>query len=151
MKDKNSFKLYNVLFPVWMFVLFPYFWFIVFPANFIIDSLVLIISMYALKMCAKRQFYKKHILWIFSFGMLSDIVGALYMLLTLMLFENYNIDVDDPRLTVPALLISAALIFVLNYFVTFRKDEKALRYKMSLIFAIATAPYTFFIPIEWMY
>ncbi len=151
MKENNSVKLYNVIFPVWMLILFPSFWLIVFPANFIVDSLVLIISMYALKVAEKKLWYKKHILWVFGFGMLSDIIGALYMLGFLMLFENYNIDVDDPILTVPALLISAVLIFVLNYFITFRKDEKTLRLKSALVFAIATAPYTFFIPIEWMY
>ena len=134
-----------------MLILFPSFWLIVFPANFIVDSLVLIISMYALKLEEKKQFYKKRILWVFGFGMLSDIIGALYMLGFMMLFENYNIEVDNPILTLPALVISAALIFVFNYYVTFRKDEKQLRYKLSWIFAVATAPYTFLIPLSWMY
>ncbi len=44
MKNKDI-KLYNVIFPFWMILLFPSVWFIVLPGNFIIDSLVLLISM----------------------------------------------------------------------------------------------------------
>ena len=152
-QNKNGIKLYNVIFPFWMLILFPYFWLLVFPANFIIDSLVLIVSMFALKMQEKKVYYKKHILKIFSFGMISDIIGALYLLGMLYLFSFLEIDVmpDDLRLTVPALLISSALIFVLNYFVTFRRSERNERFKMSIIFATVTAPYTFLIPISWMY
>ena len=58
---------------------------------------------------------------------------------------------DEPYLTVPALLISAALIFVLNYFVTFRKIDRKTRLTLSLIFAIVTAPYTFLVPSSWLY
>ena len=58
---------------------------------------------------------------------------------------------DEWYLTVPALVLSAILIFVLNYFVTFRKADKILRLKMALIFAVVTAPYTFLIPSSWLY
>ena len=58
---------------------------------------------------------------------------------------------DEPYLTIPSILIAAALIFMLNYFITCRKDEKRIRSKLSLIFAIVTAPYTFLIPISWLY
>ena len=65
MKNKNSVKLYNVLFPFWMLLLFPQMWLVILPGNFIIDSLVLIIGMSALKIADKKQWYKKHILKIF--------------------------------------------------------------------------------------
>ena len=150
MNGKKNVKLYNVLFPVWMLILFPLAWIVILPGNFIIDSLVLIISMLILKTSDKKQFYKKHIFWIFLFGMLSDFVGSAYMLLMVGVFElgTYG---DEPYLTIPAILIAAALIFVLNYFITFRKDEKRIKLKLSLIFAIVTAPYTFLIPISWLY
>ena len=76
---KNDTKLYNVLFPFWMLLLFPQVWLIVLPGNFIIDSLVLIMSMLVLKISEKKQFYKRHILKIYGFGMLSDIIGSAYM------------------------------------------------------------------------
>ena len=82
--------------------------------------------------------------------MLSDIVGAAYMFLLILAFEVGSMG-DELYLTIPALIISAILIFVLNYFVTFRKSDKVLRLKLALTFAIVTAPYTFMIPSSWLY
>ena len=148
-QNRKSVKLYNVLFPVWMLLLFPVVWLIVLPGNFIIDSAVFLISMHLLRLENKKQWYKKHILKIYAFGMLSDLVGSAYMLLMLVL--EVSVYGDEPYLTVPAIVLSAALIFVLNYFVTFRKTEHKPRLALSLIFALATAPYTFLIPTEWLY
>ena len=53
---KKDVTLYNVIFPFWMLLLIPQVWLIVLPGNFLIDSLVLIISMFALKMDNKKQF-----------------------------------------------------------------------------------------------
>lgn len=147
---KKDIKLYNVLFPFWMLLLFPSIWLIVLPGNFVIDSLVLIISMFLLKISDKKHYYKRHILKIYGFGMLSDIVGSAYMLLLMLAFQVGRMG-DEPYLTIPALIISAVLIFVLNYFVTFKNTDKALRLKLSVIFAIVTAPYTFLIPSSWLY
>ena len=147
---KNETKLYNVLFPFWMLLMFPQIWLIVLPGNFIIESLVVIISMFVLKIAEKKQYYKQHILKIYGVGILSDIIGAAYMFLLMWVFEVGSMG-DELYLTLPALTISAALIFVFNYFATFKKTDKALRLKLSLIFAIVTAPYTFLVPSNWLY
>lgn len=149
MKNKDV-KLYNVLFPFWMILLFPSMWLIILPGNFIIDSLVLVISMYALKLSFKKEFYKKHILKIFSFGILSDVLGALYMLVLVLFFQVGQMG-DEIYLTLPALFISAFFIFVFNYFITFKKCDKSLRFKLSLVFVTVTSPYTFLIPSSWLY
>ena len=145
---KKNVTLYNVIFPFWMLYLFPVMWLIIIPSNFLIDSLVLIISMFALKMTDKKQFYKKHILKIFAFGMLSDIIGAAFMFLTVWL--EISTMADEWYLLVPAIILSAGAIFLFNYFFTFKKEDKNIRLKLSLIFAIITAPYTFFIPTSWI-
>ena len=147
---KKDVKLYNVLFPFWMLLLFPQMWLFVLPGNFIIDSLVLIISMAVLKIADKKQWYKKHILKIYLFGLLADVVGSAYMLLMVVGFELGTMG-DELYMTIPALIISALLIFVFNYFITFRKSDKGLRLKFALTFAIVTAPYTFLIPSSWLY
>ena len=147
---KNDVKLYNVLFPFWMILLFPQIWLIVLPGNFIIDSIVFVLSMVVLKIADKKQWYKRHILKIFLFGMLSDMIGAGYMLFLTLVFEVGQMG-DEPYLTVPALCISAVLIFVFNFFITFRKVERILRLKLSLTLTIVTAPYTFLIPSAWLY
>ena len=143
-------KLYNVLFPFWMLLLFPQMWLIVLPGNFIIDSAVLIISMFILKLESKKEFYRKNIFKIFAFGLLADAIGSAYMLVMVIVFELGSMG-DELYITLPALIISAAMIFVFNYFVTFRKYDKAIRFKLSLTFAIVTAPYTFLVPSSWLY
>ncbi len=133
-----------------MLLLFPQAWLVVLPGNFIIDSLVLIVSMLVLKVADKKQCYKTHILKIYAFGMLADIVGAAFLFLMIFGFGLGQMG-DEWYLTVPALILSALLIFVFNYFFTFEKLDKPLRRKFSLIFAIITAPYTFLIPSSWLY
>ncbi len=150
MKRQNNIKLFNVLFPFWMLMMMPLLWLVVLPGNFIIDSLVLLLSMAILKISDRKQFYKRHICKVFVFGMLSDLIGAGYMLLLMIVFEVGHMG-DEPYLTVPALIISAVMIFVFNYFITFREIEKSLRMKLSIIFALITAPYTFLVPSAWLY
>lgn len=145
---KNN-KLYNVMFPVWMLMLFPVVWLVVIPGNFIIDSIVFIISMYCLKLENKKQLYKKNILKIFGFGFLSDIIGSLILLA--MVYLEFGVMGDEWYLTVPTLFIASGLIFIFNYFITFRKLDFKTRLKLSLIMAIVTAPYTFLIPSSWIY
>ena len=147
---KNEIKLYNVLFPFWMLLLIPYLWALVLPGNFIIDSLVFALSMLLLRLENKKQWYKKCILKIFGFGMLSDIIGSAYMLVLMLVFKIGNMG-DELYLTVPALILSAVMIFVFDYFISFRQMDKKRRLILSLIFAIVTAPYTFLIPSSWLY
>ncbi len=143
-------KLHNVLFPFWMIMMFPIAWLVILPGNFIIDSLVLLISMAALKITDRKLCYKKYIFKIFTFGMLSDIIGAAYLMLMMLVFE-VGVMGDELYLTLPALFISAVLIFILNYYVTFKNVDKPLRLKMSVIFSTVTAPYTFLVPSSWLY
>ena len=149
-EKKKGMRLYNVLFPFWMLILFPQMWLIILPGNFIIDSLVLLISMKALKVGEKKQWYKKCIFKIFAIGILSDMIGSAYMFLMTAVFE-VGVMGDELYLTIPALVLSGALIFVLNHRFTFKTMEGPLRYRLSLVFAIATAPYTFLIPTSWLY
>ena len=150
MKNCKEVKLYNVLFPYWMLIIFPAMWLVILPGNFMIDSLVLLVSMLILGTENKKQCYKKHILPVFAFGMIADIIGGIYMFLMLAVFEVAHMG-DELYLTIPAIVISAVMIFVFNYFFTFRSSEKAFRLKMSLIFAVVTAPYTFLIPNSWIH
>ena len=147
---KKDTKLYNVLFPFWMLMLIPTVWFIVLPGNFIIDSIVLIIAMKFLNTENKKTFYKKNIFKIYCFGLLADVIGSALLFIFAYVFE-LGIMGDELYLTVPALILSAVCIFVFNFFVTFRKLETPIRRKFALIFAIATAPYTFLIPSSWLY
>lgn len=150
MNNKKQIRLYNVLFPAWMFTLLPPMWLVVIPGNFIIDSAVLLISLWALKIADKSKWYKKHILKIFVFGFLADIIGSAFLLLLLAIFGDVIFDFEF-LFTLLATVVSALLIYVFNYFFTFKKVDRQIRVKLSLIFAITTAPYTFLIPTAWIY
>lgn len=147
---RKDIKLYNVLFPFWMLLLFPQLWLIVLPGNFLIDSLVFLISMLILNIANKKQWYKRCILKIYAFGLLADMIGSAYMLI-MIIGLNVGRMGDEPYLIVPALIISAALIFVFNYAKTFRGFDKKTRIKLALILAVMTAPYTFLVPSSWLY
>lgn len=147
---KREVRLNNVIFPVWMLLLLPPVWLIVIPGNFIIDSLVFLVSMAIFKVSEKKKHYKSCILKIFGFGFLSDIIGSLYIFLLMYVLELGRMG-DELYLTIPALLISAVLIFVFNYFFTFRRFDKGLRFRFAMILAIITAPYTFLIPTSVFY
>lgn len=143
-------RFYNVIFPVWMLLMIPVLWAVVIVGNFIVDTIVLLVALAVMKIAEKKHLYKKLIFKIYAFGLLSDVIGAVYMLAMMVVFRIGN-DGDEWYLTVPGLLIAAALIFVFNYFVSFRKLERPLRFKLALTFAVVTAPYTFLIPNEWTY
>ena len=149
MNKNKSVKLYNVLFPFWMLMLIPTCWLVVLPGNFLIDSIVLFVSMVALKLNDKKMFYKHHILKIYGFGLLADIIGSAYMFL--MVICGVGTMGDDWYITIPALLIASVLIYVFNYHISFKKVDLESRKRLALIFAIATAPYTFMIPSSWLY
>lgn len=146
---KKDVKLYNVLFPLWMLLMFPQMWLIVLPGNFIIDSLVLLICMKIFNILEKKNFYLKNILKIFGIGLLSDAIGAIFLFITVVT-EVWNFE-NEIYFAVGGILISAVLIFVLNYCITFKECDKKTRVKLSLVFSIVTAPYTFLVPTTWLY
>jgi len=147
---KKDVRLYNVLFPVWILMTLPMLWWIVIPGNFIIDSLVMAFAIKALKLEDRWGFYRRHIVPVFLLGFLADILAALPMWLGVYL-ELGGPLADSPVLTVPGVALAGILIYVFDYFISFRKLEKPLRKKLSLIFAVVTAPYTYLIPSQWIY
>ena len=147
---KNQIKLYNVMFPFWMIMALPsLLWLIIIPGNFAIDSLVLLIAVFVLKIENKKEMYKKHIWKIFGFGMISDIIGSALMFISVLC--GIGTMGDELYLTIPALMIASFFIFLFNYKFTFKDIEKQLRFKLALTFAIVTAPYTFLVPSSWLY
>lgn len=149
MKRKKEIRLYNVLFPIWMLLIIPTAWIAVLPANFIVDSLVLLITAKKIGILEKGV-YKKHILRVWIFGFIADLIGAGILLGSLYIFEDFFRG-DELIITLPAMLVSAVMIFLFNYRFSFSELDKGARLRMALSFAIFTAPYTFLIPLNWIY
>ena len=82
--------------------------------------------------------------------MISYIIGSLLILLLFYIFENVAVG-DELYLTCPGILLSMLMIFIFNYFITFKNMNKKLRLQLSIIYSLVTAPYTFLIPIAWIY
>ena len=150
MKNKEI-KFYNILFPIWLLLLIPTAWIAVLPVNFIVDSLVLIIAAKKLGLTQKGM-YRKHILKVWIFGFISDIIGAGAILGAMYLLDSHiYIQGDELFLTAPAMILAAVFIFIFNYRFSFSDIDKPKRLRLALTFAIFTAPYTFLIPISWIY
>lgn len=166
MKDKKNIRFYNVIFPVWLLFIFPLTWLFVIPLNFAIDSLIILLGIYILKIDNKLEFYKKTILWVFLFGFAADILGGMLLLLTQFADGNgffyeyitYAVSMNpwdniySLLYTLMAVIVAGILIYIFNRFISFRKigDIKTKRI-VSLLLAILTAPYLFLLPTETVY
>jgi len=145
--NKKQVALYNIIFPFWLIFLFPPVILFVIIGNFLIDSLVLAASMCFLKVENKKKFYLKSIWKAYLFGFAADIVGAVIAFAA----ESVSAVIGFWMLIILSVLAAAALIFLLNYFISFRKCDKKLRFRLSMIFAAVTAPYVFLIPKDFTY
>ena len=151
---KREIKLYNMIFPIWSFYLIPIGWIAILPANFIIDSIVLVIALTVLRVPEKKAVYKKCILKIWEYGFLADIIGAV-LLFVLLGFTSINEIAYDP-LSSPAAFavislgvgLAGVCIYLFNYkkVLSLVELDDSTRKKIAITIAVATAPYTMYIP-----
>lgn len=171
MKNKSSIKIYNLIFPIWLLWLFPLTWIVVLPGNFIIDSLVLLLTLKVLKINDKKNIYKKTILKVWGFGFLSDFIGTVIMLVPELISSNIPASFRDwwyKNLSSPvsyspfdsiysiiwvvvSIIITSFFIYLFNYKISFKKldIEEISKKKLALSLAIFTAPYLFLLPTMW--
>ena len=157
----KSYKLCNVMFPIWFLILIPTAWLIVVPANFVIDSAVLLLGAHFFLRGRAKEIWKKSILKVFIFGFLSDFVGAGFLTAGLFIssyFERSTVfeeacngpqSIGGFLVLLFAVAVSAVCIYFADLKISFKKIESEVseRKKLALLMAIATAPYTFFIPL----
>jgi len=163
-------KLYNVIFPIWLLLFFPPVILVTIVGNFIIDSLVICLCYFAFKLSdnlALKTFYTGSIYKVWVFGFMSDLIGAAILFTTGILGDSLGIPYEiysainfDPfsnpvalAIIVFAMAVSALLIFLLNYKITFKKmiADRHKRLKLALSIAILTLPWTFLLPTKWFY
>lgn len=163
-------KLYNIIFPIWLLWLVPVTWIVVLPANFLIDLLVVVLAMKALKITDIKQNAKRVILKVWIMGFVADFIGTFAMFMSNLIdfdartefgkwwisnisnavsynpFENFFSFI---WVTV-CVALTACLIYIINDKWCLRKadfsDEQRRRVALSL--AVFTAPYLFFLPTE---
>ncbi len=153
---KCSIRLYNVLFPAWMFYLIPTgLWFIILPANFAIDSMVLFLAMRRLGIAGRNAVWKHSIFRIWIFGFLADMLGAIMTLGLFLLIDAAHLPWDvylfpgTTLLAVPGVMLSAFLIYLLDKRYAFAQCTLSQEHikRLSLALSIFTAPYAMLIPL----
>ena len=154
MKKNGSIRLYNVMFPIWFFYFFPVVWLLILPVNFVVDSLVILISAKCQKLVNLRGLWKKHILPVWGIGFLSDLLGAaltfgIYLPTAESSVVNVHFFPGATLISLPGVALAGVLIYFLNKKLTFRRSEldPAVIHRLCLHLAIFTAPYTMLIPL----
>ena len=152
---------------------FPPLIIVLLPANFVLDSIVLMISLSAFHL-PKGTIYKRTIVAIWGFGFLADFIGSAFLFFvsrcicdfigTCSLFEEsiqksavslsqaieYNpfSEVLAFLITLTAIAISGLCIYKFNAKWTFKDVDinTAHKKRIALVLAIVTAPYMLLLP-----
>ena len=161
--NNKGIKLYNLIFPMYMLWVMPPIIFISAILNFIIDSIVVLVTEKFLKIENIFSKYKKVILKVWGFGFLADFIGAFLLFGISALCESldipikYNIDYNPFGniyaliITLLCILIAGVLIFIFNKKISFKNIDITEKQKfiLSLALAILTAPYLFLLPVTY--
>lgn len=164
---KRETRLYNVIFPIWMLYLFPQMWLIALPGNLLIDCVVLLITLTVLKHTEKftvmKQLWWK--LWLLGFA--ADFVGIAALLPAVFIPEllggsaalwwnDHLTPILYNAFKTPAAFLWTLAAVALSGVCIYLFDRRAMRgcqllterqrHVIALTMAIATAPWTFFIP-----
>ena len=163
---KREVRLYNMMMPIWLVVVFPITWIPVLISNFLIDTVVVAILLNVFDLPGKMQIWKKSIVKIWLFGMISDIIGGGCMFFGSELFNWAELDdisqkIDfDPFGNVFSLLfvllcmaLTSVIIYFLDSRLGFRKTgvEKLYQKKMALWISTITTPWLFLFPSGVLY
>ncbi len=159
---KREIRQYSFLFPFWLMVFKPsVLWFLILPANFVWDSVVLILALKLFKVNGVRETWKKAIIKVWFFGFLADLAGAGILFLSGQEWGDWWKEyIAGPvarnpydnwyslLYTVSALLITGFLAYLFNRYMVFQRIdmERKKRRTLSFILAAFSVPYLFLIP-----
>ena len=150
-KNKNDVKLYNVV-PI---AFLPLIIGGLILGNFIIDSIVLLVCLKIFYDKVDFQTYLKNIFFVVFFGFIGNTLGSIFLILLCYtdIIDVFEFSLPLILFTICAVILSAAIIFWLNYSFGFRKTDFTKKQKLyvSFMMAISTAPFTFFIPSTYFY
>ena len=160
MKRKET-RLYNMLFPSWFLTIgwpaLVYWWpglLLVLAGNLAIDSLVVLLAAWRLKVPEKAKLWKRSIVRVWLLGFACDAAGALFTALLWALAQGAIGRHAPPPFTfytgaVPGISLSGVLLYWASRKVSFSLtglQGKAL-HSMSLAIALGTAPYLMLLPL----
>lgn len=154
---KRDIKLYNLIFPMWGIyfyaILFSYFFVLLLPANFIVDTVMLLLLFFLFKVLEKKELYRRGIWKAWGFGFLADFLAA-GILVILSSAVSLSFNEYAPFSSVGAFLfatVGVVLAGVLIYFFHIKFVWKGIlleegkKKKIALGMAILTAPYLMYL------
>lgn len=164
--NTGSVKLCNVLFPIWILIFFPQVLAIVIPGNLIVDAAVLLLALAAMRHRAKGAVLRRCWWKVWLLGFAADLIGAAWMVLGWLLAtwlpggaETLGKIMYNPFGHPAAFLWTAAGVAIAGWFI-FLLDRRVFRSvpeltsrqstRLALTFAIATAPWLFFLPLYYL-
>ena len=144
---RTDIRLCSYMYPLWLFSVLPPYLLVSVPANFVVDALALFLVSWLMKLENRWQFFMKHFGKVFFFGFLADFLAGALMI------GAYSAGIDghdvySPLLKIPGFLIAVVLVLLSYYFMVFQEQEKGMRWKLTLLLAILTVPYTFLFPLN---
>ena len=166
---KKEVRVYNLIFPIWMLIIFPLAWWVILPANFIIDSIVVLVGFMIFGIKNKYKQYKACIVKVWLFGFVADFIGAGFLMMVSSgdkflkvdhrwWYDNiyYPIAYSPFKTTWSVAIIGvvvaivAILIYLFNVKITLKKLDITLneKRKIALLMSVITAPYLFFLPLD---
>lgn len=165
---KKEIKLYNVIFPIWILWIIPITWIVVLPANFIVDLLVVVLSMKLMKVDNMKENAKTVILRVWIMGFVADFIGTLAMFMaefgpesSKWWSDNITYPVSySPFDTIFSFLWVTACVVITAFFIYLfnskwclkkAKMDDVQRKKVALSLAVFTAPYLFYLPTKWFF
>lgn len=157
---KKSILIYNLVFPMSMLYLgimiLPVLIIVLFPLNFIVDTLMLFLLFFLLKLPEKKQLYQNIIAKTWGLGFLADFIAS-FVLYSADTCLDLHIDIysrtpwKEPRLLLfitAGILLAGILIYIFQ--IKFVLKEAALKvqqkHRLALGMAILTAPYMMYLP-----
>lgn len=153
-----------MIFPFWLLWIMPITWLIILPANFVLDSLLLVLFMKIIKVDKIIETYKQSIIKVWIFGFLADIIGCISLIFMVIsdfgdgtyIFDALRegimmkplANIYSFMFTVACVMISVVLIYLLDYKIALKntKLSNLQKKKTAILMAIFTAPYLFFLP-----
>lgn len=164
MKNHSEVRLYNMVMPLWMIAAFmPQLWLISLPLNWLIDFLVLWLTMKAMRFEYPAKLAERHVWLTWIFGFAADLLGGILMIAPdwgsnikkESVFYGITRVLSNPFYDIWAFLwttlgvgVTAVLIFIYNRYIVLRKADMTdvQKRKIALSLAIFTAPYLFYLP-----
>jgi len=161
---KKEIRLYNILLPIWLLILAPQLLVFLIPGNLVIDCVVLLCTLLALKHAQKAEVLRQ--LWwkIWLLGFAADGVGVVWMFLGWVLYIPFGDVWGDTvghiahnPFAHPAAFVWTLAGVALAGGCIYLFDKAAMRscvllsdrekHTAALVLAVVTAPWLFFIPV----